>query len=72
MIKLSHAAKEAIDLARSGSLGRDFPTWEDIVKKAQGDPEKIAQSLSRNYGRNVSETDVRTYIRIYNIDIQTN
>ncbi len=72
MIRLSPAAREVIDLARSGALGRRFPSWEEIVRDAEGDLYKIAKSFRQNYGRNVSETDVRAYVKLYEIDIDFN
>ncbi len=70
-MRLSHIARETIDLARSGTLGRKFPTWEQMVKEAEGDFKKLARIISDTYG-NVSEEDVRSYIKMYKVNIKKN
>ena len=71
-MRLSRVARETIDLARSGSLGREFPTWDDMVKEAEGDYRKLARLISLNYGRRISERDIRIYAGIYDVDISSN
>jgi hypothetical protein len=70
-MSLSSRARRNIDLARSGTLGRSFPTWDEMVREAEGDIKRLTEIFSRNYGR-VSEDDVKSYLRIYRVDISSN
>jgi hypothetical protein len=69
MGRLDSGIEKVIETAVYNHRGSGFLKWEQIIKQAKGDYQKIAEIISRDSGKKISLGQVRLYCKKYRISI---